>query len=163
MHGAASDMPNDQEVRQNRQRAILSVLRRGNVRLQDDLAERLGRLGFEVTQSSVSRDLRELGVTKVGGRYVAPAKPEGETGAIEGVSTFLRGAKAAGPHLTVLRTAVGAAQAVGAALDQARWPEVVGSVAGDDTIFVATASAREQTRLLRRLGALLGKSTNGEP
>jgi transcriptional regulator of arginine metabolism len=113
------------------------------------------RLGFEVTQSSVSRDLRELGVAKVGGRYVAPAAPGAQDNAIEQVAGFLRTVRPAGPHLTILLTAVGAAQAVGVALDRAAWPEVLGSIAGDDTIFLATAGAREQTRLLHRLGALL--------
>jgi transcriptional regulator of arginine metabolism len=57
----------------------------------------------------------------------------------------------------VVHTAVGAAQAVGVALDGAGWPEVVGSIAGDDTIFVATTGARDQTRLLQRLGALMAR------
>jgi transcriptional regulator of arginine metabolism len=160
--GAILVMPVEQEVRHSRHRAILSILRRSAVRRQDELVERLRRLGFEVTQSSVSRDLRELGATKVGGRYVVPAAPEGEESAIEEVAHFLRTVKAAGPHLTLLLTAVGTAQAVAVALDRAGWPEVLGSIAGDDTIFVATSGAREQTRLLHRLGALLAKPAAGE-
>jgi transcriptional regulator of arginine metabolism len=67
------------------------------------------------------------------------------------VAHFLRGAKPAGAHLTVVFTMAGAAQAVAIALDRAGWPELVGTMAGDDTIFVATASAADQKRLVRRL------------
>jgi len=67
----------------------------------------------------------------------------------------------AGPHLTVVLTRTGAAQRVGIELDRAGWDEIVGTVAGDDTIFVATAGAREQTRLLHRLNALLAADAAG--
>jgi transcriptional regulator of arginine metabolism len=63
----------------------------------------------------------------------------------------------AGPNLTVLRTTTGAAQSVAIALDKARWPEVVGTIAGDDTIFIATASARTQRRLHQHLQSIFGR------
>src|SRR5512145_2969380 len=63
-------VPSEQEVRDQRHHAIRGILRRAAVRRQEDLVARLGQEGFEATQSSVSRDLRELGVAKVGGRYV---------------------------------------------------------------------------------------------
>ena len=71
------------------------------------------------------------------------------------VSQFLRGVKPAGPHLTVVFTMAGAAQAVGIAIDRAGWPELVGTMAGDDTVFVATASAGDQKRFIRRLESFL--------
>ena len=153
-------MPVDLESRETRQSAIRSILRRSVVRRQDELVARLARLGFEVTQSSVSRDLRELGATKHGGRYIVVAV-EKEEGEMAEMAAFLRSVKTAGPHLTVLQTTVGTAQAVGVALDRSGWHELVGSVAGDDTVFLATSRARDQTRLVRRLRALLANAPRG--
>jgi len=153
-------LASEQEVREQRHRRIQAVLRRGAVRRQEDLVDRLAAEGFEVTQSSVSRDLRELGVAKLGGRYVVPS-PAGSQGSVAEVAHLLRAVRVAGPHLTVVLTETGAAQAVGVALDRIGWSEVVGTIAGDDTVFVATGGPRDQTRVLHRLRALLaGKETS---
>jgi transcriptional regulator of arginine metabolism len=147
-------MPSDSEHRDRRQRALMSLLRRRRVTSQRQLVELLGREGVAATQSSVSRDLRDLAVVKVGGRYAAPAsgrEPLG--GALEEAVAFVRGVRRAGPHLTVVLTAVGAAQAVAVALDRAGWPEVVGTLAGDDAIFVASGGSLQQRRLIQRLEA----------
>lgn len=148
-------MPTDTEIRDHRQQEILAILRERRVGSQGELVEILGGRGITATQSSVSRDLRDLGIARVSGRYVAP--PAGETWdpGFEEVVHFLRGFKPAGPHLLVVSTAVGAAQTVALAMDRAVWPEVVGTMAGDDTIFVATPGARDQTRLIQRLERLL--------
>jgi len=151
-------VPSETEVRDERHRAILSILRRSGVRRQDELVDQLARRGFEVTQSSVSRDLRELGVAKVGGRYVAPVPPPGSAAAVDEVAHHLRDARPAGPHLTVVLTRTGAAQSVGLGLDRAGWSEIVGTLAGDDTVFVATAGVRDQSRLLHRLRHLIATS-----
>lgn len=144
-------MPTDIALRDQRQREILAILRDHPVPGQSELIEELARRGIQATQSSVSRDLRDMGVARVAGRYVLPARPlEGEGGVME-VVRFVHGLKPAGPHLTVVFTATGAAQTVALALDRAAWPEVVGTMAGDDTIFVATASAGDQKRFLQRL------------
>jgi len=156
-------MPNEAEAREQRQRAILAILRRTPVRGQEELVRRLGDRGFAVTQSSVSRDLRDLGVAKVAGRYLPPASPSGPASAPDAdeqlaeIAHYLRGAHPAGPNLTVVQTQTGAAQTVGIGLDRTGWPEIVGTIAGDDTVFVATAGAREQTRLLHRLHTLLAE------
>lgn len=151
------------EIKQRRHQALLALLRAAPVRRQEELVERLAARGFEVTQSSVSRDLRELGVAKVGGRYVAPAAPGPDTEEVVGeLAHYLRAAKPAGPHLTVVVTRTGAAQRVGIELDRAGWPEIVGTVAGDDTVFVATAGARDQSRLLARLRSLIAASPGTE-
>jgi transcriptional regulator of arginine metabolism len=159
-------MPNEIEARDERQRAILAILRRTPVRRQAELVRQLGERGFSVTQSSVSRDLRDLGVAKAAGRYLppppAPATP-GTAEALDEIVHYLRGVAPAGPYLTVVSTQVGAAQTVGIGLDRAGWPEVVGTIAGDDTVFVATAGAREQTRLLHRLRALLAPLPGSSP
>lgn len=147
-------MASEQEAKEQRHRRIQVLLRRGAVRRQEDLVARLADEGFQVTQSSVSRDLRELGVAKVAGRYVVPS-PAPAAGSVADVGHLLRSVHAAGPHLTVLLTETGAAQAVGVALDRARWAEIVGTIAGDDTVFAATAGPRDQTRVLHRLRALM--------
>ena len=78
-------------------------------------------------------------------------RANGDFGAL---SQFVRGLRRAGPSLTVLRTTIGAAQSVAVAIDKAEWPEVAGTISGDDTIFIATANARAQEALVGRLRAL---------
>ncbi|HEX4673952.1 MAG TPA: hypothetical protein VH209_01415 [Steroidobacteraceae bacterium] len=135
-----------------RQGAIMRILREGLVRRQEDLVRLLKNEGHQVTQSSISRDLRDLGVSKAGGRYVLPsdelARANGDFGTL---AQFVRGLKRAGPSITVVRTTIGAAQSVAVAIDKAEWPEVAGTISGDDTIFIATANARAQDELVSRL------------
>jgi len=138
-----------QVVRRN---AIVRILRDGLVRKQEDLVHLLKREGHEVTQSSISRDLRDLGVLKASGRYVLP--PDGierTNGDFSTLARFVRGIKRAGPSLTVLRTTIGSAQSVAVAIDRAAWPEVAGTISGDDTIFIATVNVRSQNALVARL------------
>ena len=140
-----------------RRAAIVRLLRGGRVGRQAELVRLLRRAGHAVTQSSVSRDLRDLGVLKASGRYVLPgeevSRANGDFGSL---AQFVRGLRSAGPSLTVLRTTIGAAQSVAVAIDRAQWPEVAGTLSGDDTIFIATAGAREQGELLGRLRTLFG-------
>ena len=138
-----------QVVRRN---AIVRILRDGLVRKQEDLVHMLKREGHDVTQSSISRDLRDLGVLKASGRYVLPPDEIGRAqGDFSGLTQFVRGIKRAGPSLTVLRTTIGSAQSVAVAIDRAAWPEVAGTISGDDTIFIATVNARSQNALVARL------------
>ncbi len=111
----------------------------------------LGKAGHPATQSSVSRDLRELGVAKRGDRYVLPDESAPVLHDFATIAAFVRDLRPAGPSLTVIRTTAGAAQSVAIVLDRADWPEVVGTLSGDDTIFVATTGAAAQRRLLARL------------
>jgi transcriptional regulator of arginine metabolism len=138
-----------------RRGAIMRILREGQVRRQQDLVRLLKRAGHEVTQSSISRDLRDLGVLKASGRYVLPAeettRANGDFGTL---ARFVRQLRVAGPTLTVLRTTIGAAQSVAVAIDRAEWPEVAGTLSGDDTIFIATANARARDKLVGRLREL---------
>lgn len=139
----------------SRRDAILRLLRGGAVRRQSDLVSLLRRAGFAVTQSSVSRDMRELGVLKAQGRYLPPAdeiaRAQGSFGAVD---RFVREIRPAGPSITVVKTTVGAAGSVAVAIDKAGWPEVVGTISGDDTIFIATQHAAGQKRLVDRLRTL---------
>jgi transcriptional regulator of arginine metabolism len=138
-----------------RQEAIMRILRDGQVRRQVDLVRLLRKAGHEVTQSSISRDLRDLGVLKASGRYVLPSDEHSPASSdFAALAQFVRDVRRAGPSLTVVRTTIGAAQSVAVAVDRAQWPEVAGTLSGDDTIFIATASAREQDELVSRLRSI---------
>lgn len=135
-----------------RRAAILRLLRGSVVRRQEDLVTLLHQQGFDVTQSSVSRDMRELGVIKAQGRYLPPgAETAAAPGDFGAVARFVRAVLPAGPSITVVRTGTGAANSVAAVIDKADWPEVVGTISGDDTIFIATTDQAAQQRLVARL------------
>ena len=144
-------MPTD-KGRDERRRFILELLRKERIGSQEELQARLSAAGYSATQSSISRDLRDLEVAKAGGRYVVTG---GRQADLNLVQQFLVSAKKAGPHLIVLRTLPGAASPVASALDLAGLPEVVGTVAGDDTVFVAVASPAGQNNLIQQLTSLL--------
>src|SRR5579871_2691686 len=132
-----------------RRTALAKIIREQSVGRQTELVTMLRKHGHVATQSSVSRDLRELGVAKVGDRYVLPEAgagipPKNDFAALR---RFVNARLTAGTNLTVLKTTVGSAQSVAVAIDTARWPEVVGTLSGDDTIFIATAGARDQRKL----------------
>ena len=150
LYASGSVVADTQQI--ERQSAIVRILREGLVRRQEDLVRLLKKEGHDVTQSSVSRDLRDLGVSKAAGRYVLP--PDELTrmnGDFSSLAQFVRELKRAGPSITVVRTTIGAAQSVAVAIDKAEWPEVAGTISGDDTIFIATANARAQDELVSRL------------
>ncbi len=152
-------MPTETEIRDRRQREILTLLRRKRVASQGEIVAALRLRGVGATQPSVSRDLQELGAVKVRGRYVSPPLRRESPQELAGNARFVRSVRPAGPHLAVVLTDVGTAQTVALALDHAAFPEVVGTVAGDDTIFVATATAPDQKLLLQRLEALIAAGT----
>jgi transcriptional regulator of arginine metabolism len=138
-----------------RRDAILRILRGQPVRRQDDLVRLLRKEGHDVTQSSVSRDLRDLGVLKASGRYLPPSAEDARTQRdFDSLRPFVRSVASAGPSLTVLKTTTGAAQSVAIAIDESAWDEVVGTLSGDDTIFIATAGARAQAAVIARLRTL---------
>ena len=145
----------------NTRRALLrEVLAAEPAASQEDLVQALARRGVATTQSAVSRDLRALGAARVAGRYELLAVPARAAAAREpelstALTGFVREIAAAGPHLLVVRTIVGGAMPVAVALDGAAWPGVVGTIAGDDTIFVATADQPAQQTAERRLRRLL--------
>ena len=139
----------------DRRNSILRHLQAGAVRRQSDLVNLLKQDGFEVTQSSVSRDMRELGVLKAQGRYLPPgADTAPAQDNFSAISRFVREIRTAGPSITVIKTSVGSAGSVAVAIDRANWPEIVGSIQGDDTIFLATQDGEAQSRLLGHLRAV---------
>lgn len=142
------------ERKRQRQSLVLELVAREPLGTQQEIARALKRRGVKATQVSVSRDLSELGLVKAGGRYVA-----GGTAAAaaptDPIASLVRSAAPAGPNMVVLRCETGSAPRVGLALDQQTWPGVVGTIAGDDTVFVAAASAAEAARLIRLIQARL--------
>jgi len=125
------------------------------VRNQDELVKVLRKHGFEATQSSVSRDLRELGVAKAGDHYIVPQAGDVQTvDAFAAVANFVVEVRTAGPSLTVVKTTTGTAQSVAVAIDRSHWPDVVGTISGDDTIFIATDEGRDQRKLRERLRSI---------
>jgi transcriptional regulator of arginine metabolism len=141
--------------RRKRHLKILELISTRPVSTQEELADSLTALGWEVTQSSVSRDIAALRLVKVNGAYRRPP-PQGlridpdELRVSEGVLTI----EAAGDALVVLHTPPGEANHVAVALDRLAWPEVLGSIAGDDTIFLAVKHSRAQRQVLRELRRL---------
>ena len=145
-------MPIHEASRSVRQQAILDILEEQKVTRQAEVVDLLQSRGIAATQSSVSRDLRQLGIAKLGDRY-GQARSSANDDNPRPPGDFVRGTAPAGANLLVVRTAVGAAARVAVYLDRAGWPEIVGTVSGDDTVFVATDSVAGQRRLQARLRA----------
>lgn len=141
-----------------RRTQILELLQTGVVRTQTGLQRKLTRRGIRVTQATLSRDLEELGVVKTREGYrvpdsVAPPVPPAPTLAVI-LKEFLREVRLAS-NLVVVKTHPGNAHTVAVALDAEQWPEVTGTVAGDDTIFIATPGARAASRIRKKILELL--------
>jgi transcriptional regulator of arginine metabolism len=140
-----------------RRTVLAKIIREQRVGRQTELVDLLRKLGHVATQSSVSRDLRELGVAKMGDRYVLPDAAVQPKNDFSTLKQFVSARLTAGTNLTVLKTTVGSAQSVAVAIDSAQWPEVIGTISGDDTIFIATAGAAAQRQLSDRLLAIFGR------
>jgi len=143
-------MPNSPEIQSDRQTALRQILELGPAGTQQSLVAALTSQGYVATQSSVSRDLKELGAIKTANGYELPGLDQ-DGAEVASVSGLLREMETAGPHLLVIKTAIGAAQRVALALDRSGWPEMVGNIGGDDTVFVATKSAAGQRNLITKI------------
>ena len=129
-----------------RQAAILRLVRERRIGSQDELRAALAAEGIDVAQATLSRDLRELGLAKVMDGGTAAYRPEGGDTAIRPglgqlAPALVAGYDGVGP-LLVVRTIAGAAGALAAAIDRAAWPDVIGTVAGHDTVLVVTRGPR---------------------
>jgi transcriptional regulator of arginine metabolism len=149
-------------MKQLRQRAIRDLVEQRPIRTQQELAAALRERGFRTTQATISRDVADLGLVKAGRAgihaYALPPRlREADASGEERMRLLLREMpvemREAGT-LLVLRTLPGSAHPLAAALDRARWPEVVGSIAGDDTVFVAFTDRGSLARVRRRLEQL---------
>src|SRR6476469_6142293 len=140
-------------MQNTRHEAILDLIGSTPIGRQDELARLLSERGFSVTQASVSRDLEKLGVAKVDGRYIR--QPIARFGAF-GPITFMP----VGENLIVIKCNSGLASAAAVRIDAAGISEIVGTIAGDDTIFVAVKDSNEQTHAIRKLKNIL-ETNNG--
>lgn len=144
-------------VRAKRHLKILEIISTRPVHTQEELAEALRGEGWEVTQSSVSRDITALRLVKVDGIYaraaaVSAVTDPDEKRIVDGLLTV----ETAGDALVVLHTPPGEANRVAVALDRLAWPEVVGTLAGDDTIFLALTDRKSQGRVAEQLRGMIG-------
>src|SRR5690242_14427157 len=137
-------------MKRERQQAILGIISDGRLATQQELAAELEARGIEATQSSVSRDIAELGLIKIDGHYAAPNPEDLGAERLESIDT-------AGDNLIVVRTEVGQAQPAALAIDGAAIPEIVGTVAGDDTILVAVKNEAAQRIAIRKVLELFAR------
>jgi len=148
------------ELKDRRQKAVADLIREHALASQEEVAARLAGLGFDVTQATVSRDLEQLGALKVRreGRtsYALPDRvpPNGTGPRLASVlRDWVRSIEAAAT-MVVLKTPPGSAHLVGVALDESALPEIVGTICGDDTIFIACRSSAEADGLVEKFKAL---------
>jgi len=141
-----------------RQRAVLDVLKHGAIASQEDLQRVLRKRGFKVGQATLSRDIRDLNLSKTPHGYSAPRNESGIAVALPPVSRLVRefvlDVRSAQNQL-VIKTIVGSAQPVAAALDEADWSEVVGTIAGDDTILIVCPDKDQARELAGRIEGML--------
>lgn len=129
-----------------RHKLILDIIGSRAVSRQDQLAQLLREAGFSVTQASVSRDLDELGVVKVNGKYAVVELPVADSSPF-GVSAIIP----AGENLVVVRCSAGLASAAAVRIDGSHIAEIAGTIAGDDTIFIAVAGEHDQKAAMKKL------------
>jgi transcriptional regulator of arginine metabolism len=145
-------------AKSERQAAILEIVKRNRFGSQEALREVLGEQGFDVTQATLSRDIRDLRLVKVTGAdgqpyYMLPEEWE-TTPPLEGLLPTLFLAAEGTGNLLVLRTMTGGAQAVALGIDWEEWPEVLGTIAGVDTILLILRSSDHLATVKERVEAI---------
>jgi transcriptional regulator of arginine metabolism len=148
-------------MKAQRHAAILRLITANRVPSQEGLRELLAKEGMEVTQATLSRDVRELRLAKIAGPdgssyYGAPPEPEMLHPPLDQlVPALLLSAEGVGP-LLVARTPPGSAEALGGALDKAAWEGVIGTIAGDDTLLIIARSEKSRREITERLHEMAG-------
>ncbi len=148
-------MPGPTPSRRDRHRVILELVRSHRIASQEELREHLSRRGFRVTQATLSRDLKDLRVAKITGsdglpRYALPEEGERAPALDRILPTLFVSAEGTG-NLLVVKTRSGGAQPVALGIDREGWPEVLGTIAGDDTILVILREASGLEEVRRRM------------
>ena len=147
----------------NRHAKIVELINKYQIEAQEELAERLNQVGFHVTQATVSRDIRDLKLTKVpaeNGKQKYAVLESGNTAMGEKYIRILRDGFVSmdmAQNILVIKTVSGMAMAVGAALDAMKWTELVGCIAGDDTVMCAVRSVDDTILLMEKIKKLLAK------
>ena len=145
-------------MKDRRQRAILTLVATRPVHSQDELVVLLQRQGFEVTQATVSRDVKELRLTKVPikseqgeiFKYVIPSAPPNYVSRLHRAMAELATTITGSANLIIIHTGPGSAMMLASAVDEAAWPEVLGTIGGDDTILVVVRSPEEMPYIKQR-------------
>jgi transcriptional regulator of arginine metabolism len=138
-------------AKDTRQKKILSLIRARKIGTHQELLDHLERSGIPATQSSVSRDLEELGIVKHHGHYAEPSVVLGAA------NRGLISLETAGEILVVAKTHTGHASAVCVEIDDARIQEIIGTLAGEDTIFIAVADRKAQRAVIKKIWELFAK------
>jgi transcriptional regulator of arginine metabolism len=154
------------DMKERRQRAILTLVATRPIHSQEELVNLLQHQGFEVTQATVSRDIKELRLTKVpikseNGdvfKYVLPSATQNYVSRLHRAMAELSTTVAASANLIVIHTAPGSAMMLASTVDEAAWPEVLGTVGGDDTILIVVRSAEETPYVKQRFLDLKGQA-----
>ena len=147
----------------NRHAKIVELINKYQIETQEELAERLNQVGFHVTQATVSRDIRDPKLTKVpaeNGKQKYAVLESGNTAMGEKYIRILRDGFVSmdmAQNILVIKTVSGMAMAVGAALDAMKWTELVGCIAGDDTVMCAVRSVDDTILLMEKIKKLLAK------
>jgi transcriptional regulator of arginine metabolism len=155
------------DMKERRQRAILTLVATRPIHSQEELVNLLQHQGFEVTQATVSRDIKELRLTKVPiksekgdvFKYVLPSATTNYVSRLHRGMAELSTTIAASANLIVIHTAPGSAMMLASAVDEAAWPEVLGTLGGDDTILIVVRSAEETAYVKQRFLDLKGESS----
>jgi transcriptional regulator of arginine metabolism len=137
-------------IKETRQKKILSLIRAKRIGTQEDLTAHLERAGVTATQSSVSRDLVELGIIKHQGHYKVPKATSGAA------ARGLLDLEMAGDALVVARCEPGLASSVAVEIDRVTIPEIVGTIAGEDTIFIAVTERKAQRAAIKKIWEIFG-------
>ena len=141
------------ENRYERQRALIEILSGAEFSSQGAVLQALSARGYRVTQSSISRDFKECGVVKVGGVYRTSATMElGESAG--SVRSLLREVSLAGENMLIVKTDPGLASPVALAIDRGKVSGVLGTIAGDDTIFIAISSEKVKGEIFKKMSNL---------
>lgn len=152
-------MPSDREAHEQRKLAIMKILKGDEpITQQKELVEKLREMGMPATQSSVSRDLSDIGAVRIKGRWMLIGMYD--IGLFEGVAKHVTAVRLAGPNNTLLKTQPGAGNLVAQAIDQSEWEEVEGTVAGPNSVLILTHDAFFQKLLYTRLGGYLRDYNN---
>lgn len=143
-----------------RQEAIIDLVKKCEIETQEELAEKLNKAGFTVTQATISRDIRELKLTKIqrGAKQVYAALTENKFTNSNKYIDILKHSFVSmdmAQNILVVKTASGTAMALATALDSLHWDEIVGTIAGDDTVMCAIRTVEDTKKLMKRLEEIL--------
>jgi transcriptional regulator of arginine metabolism len=146
-------------MKQQRHSAIRDLLVKTTVASQDELRKRLASKGFHVTQATLSRDIHELRLSKGPAGYFLPGGGEGEEASLPGIREVLQSfglEVRQALNLLVLITTTGSAQPIAAGIDYEDWPEVVGTIAGDDTVLIICPDEGQARAVKTRVEEFIG-------